>query len=249
MSKGVFFGQAEALLKIPGPPAVPWGDPTSVAVFQPGRGYLRFRLARWCWAQGWAIGIAVVTLFFPHWIPDVKWLIWLKWEVLKIIEWVFLLSLPIILPTTLFLIFFEVRNRWYLLTDRSLRIREGLWTVREMTISLANVQNVSMTQGPIQRLFGIADIDVATAGGGELDPAGGQSMHRGVLRGMENAEAVRDRIVRSWNEARTEAEHGPDREPEPGIAADPHPLLAAADALATEARHLRTGLGRRMKSV
>ncbi len=244
----IWGGQAEELLKVPGPPAAPFGDPTSVEVFRPGRGFLRYRIARWFLGEGWAIGIAIVTIFFPQWIPDVPVLRWLKWDFLHTLEWLFLLVLPIYLPISMFLIHLDYRNRWYVLTDRSLRIREGVWIVREMTISLANVQNVSMSQGPIQRIFGIAEVDVSTAGGGELDLGDGNSMHRGVLRGVENADKVRDRIVRSWNQARERPAEDdvalPVTTPANEAPADrsPHPLLTAASGLASEARLLRARL-------
>jgi membrane protein YdbS with pleckstrin-like domain len=48
--------------------------------------------------------------------------------------------------------------RWYKTTHRSLRIREGVWLVREMTMTYANIQDISVSQGPLQRLFGIADL-------------------------------------------------------------------------------------------
>ena len=47
---------------------------------------------------------------------------------------------------------------WYVLTDRSLRIRRGILTIHETTISFENVQNVEVRQGPLQRYFGIADV-------------------------------------------------------------------------------------------
>ena len=46
---------------------------------------------------------------------------------------------------------------WYVLTDRSLRIRRKIATIQETTITFENVQNVTIREGPIQRLFGIAD--------------------------------------------------------------------------------------------
>ena len=77
--------------------------------------------------------------------------------------------------------------RWYKVTDRSLRIRAGVWNVHEMTMTFANVQNISITQGPLERLFGISDVRVETAGGGggtavPMGRAGGRlkPAHRGV---------------------------------------------------------------------
>ena len=37
----------------------------------------------------------------------------------------------------------DFEKRWYLVTDRSLRVREGVVNVREMTIMFANIQNIS----------------------------------------------------------------------------------------------------------
>ena len=58
----------------------------------------------------------------------------------------------------------DFEKRWYLVTNRSLRVREGVVKLREMTITFANIQNISISQGPIQRLLGIADLRVDTAG-------------------------------------------------------------------------------------
>src|SRR5207249_3022813 len=60
----------------------------------------------------------------------------------------------------------DYEKRWYVVTDRSLRIREGVVKVREMTVNFANIQNISISQGPLQRILGIADLRVDTAGGG-----------------------------------------------------------------------------------
>ncbi|MFY0578895.1 PH domain-containing protein [Cystobacter fuscus] len=53
---------------------------------------------------------------------------------------------------------------WYVLSDRSLRIRRGVWTLHETTITFENVQNVKITQGPLQRLLGFSDLVIETAG-------------------------------------------------------------------------------------
>src|SRR4029077_20010196 len=77
-------------------------------------------------------------------------------------------------------------KRWYVVTDRSLRVREGVLRVSEMTVTFANIQNISVSQGPIQRALGIADLRVDTAGGGSTTPghAATQSMHTAWLRGI-----------------------------------------------------------------
>jgi hypothetical protein len=70
-----------------------------------------------------------------------------------------------------------------------------------MTMTFANIQNISVAQGPLQRLFGIADLKVDSAGGGgggALQAKGdifGQTsrfnMHTAFFRGVDNAEEIK----------------------------------------------------------
>jgi len=88
--------------------------------------------------------------------------------------------------------------RYYVFTERSLRVREGAWTVKEKTITYANVQNLHIKQGPLQRAFGIKDLKVDTAGGGGAVPGSGQGKgheHSITVAGVENAGELRDRIL------------------------------------------------------
>jgi membrane protein YdbS with pleckstrin-like domain len=87
-------------------------------------------------------------------------------------------------------------STWYLLSDRSLRIRSGIWTIRETTITFENVQNVEISQGPVERLFGIADVTVETAGGGKHESGDGSgSSHTGLIEGVADAARIRDLIM------------------------------------------------------
>jgi membrane protein YdbS with pleckstrin-like domain len=88
--------------------------------------------------------------------------------------------------------------RWYIVTDRSLRIRQGILKFEETTLTFANVQNVSVRQGPVERWFGFANVLVETAGGGgtavQKEQAIAQGGHKGLIRGLENADQVRELI-------------------------------------------------------
>ena len=83
---------------------------------------------------------------------------------------------------------FELRH--YLVGDRSLRVSHGALTRQEVTLSYANVQNIEVTQGPFERLFGIQSLVVTTAGGASERP-GEQGGHRAVLAGLNNADELR----------------------------------------------------------
>jgi hypothetical protein len=155
------------------------------------------------------------------------------------------------LPITYAMVRLDYEMRWYIVTDRSLRIREGIASVREMTMTFANVQNLAIEQGPIQRLLKISDLKVRTAGGGdskqdEEDKSEG-SLHIGYMRGVDNAREIRDTVLARLKKLKDSGLGDPDDRataPSPGDAA---PALApdtltAAQELLTEARNLRQTL-------
>jgi hypothetical protein len=134
--------------------------------------------------------------------------------------------------------------RWYMVTDRSLRIRSGLWTVQEITMSFANIQQVIASQGPLQRLMSIADVRVESAGGGgraQQEHGRSDSMHTGVFHGVENAAEIRDLILERLRQFRETGLGDPDEKiHEPAQASSPDgEILVAARQVLSEARALR----------
>lgn len=185
-------GALLALMRCPiGPPDPPAGTPPSVQIFRASKNYLLFNLA------GIAIVFFIFTLCFlifallmtqDQKVAEARFLIWL-------------------LPTGIalfgvlafFLTRLEYDMRYYVVTDRSLRIREGVWTITEVTLTFANVQHLEIKQGPVQQMLGIADLVVRTAGGSapasnEVTLSARRQGHRGVFRGIENASEIRDQI-------------------------------------------------------
>ena len=60
----------------------------------------------------------------------------------------------------------------------------------------------TVRQGPLQRLLGISELVVTTAGGGSAGAGAGkpghaaiEPIHTGVLRGVDNADSIRDLIL------------------------------------------------------
>ena len=141
---------------------------------------------------------------------------------------------------TFVLLRLDFEQRWYIVSDRSLRIREGLVQLREQTVTFANVQHVSIRQNPLQRLLGIAELQVRTAGGKSAEGEQGEKatdLHVARFRGIANPEAVREAIRARLRQHRDAGLGDPDDH----AAATPY-LLAAARELAQEARGLRTAL-------
>ncbi len=181
------------LARVPAQPHVPEGAQESVRVFNAGRNYFTWRLILWGIANaGIALGILVAFAF--SFIPTLPPLVRTIWRVLASgAASVFVLSLPI----TYFLQRLNYEMRWYIVTDRSLRIRSGVVWLREMTMTFANVQGIRVNANPIQRLLGLANVEVQSAGGGGTHHAHGatSSSHVAEFEGVDNAEAIRDLMV------------------------------------------------------
>jgi len=138
-----------------------------------------------------------------HWLAD-----WPRWtlSIIHLAEYAALIFLTVQIPTTFFLIRLEYEQHWYIVTDRSLRVRTGLFSLKESTMSFANLQQVEVKQGPLQRLLKIADVRVRSAGGGSTSDhhKSGDSMHLSIFHGVDNASEIRDLILarlRSYQQA------------------------------------------------
>ena len=86
---------------------------------------------------------------------------------------------------------YELRH--YLVGDKSLRVSHGALVRREVTLSYANIQNVEVTQGPLEGLFKIKTLTISTAGGSAAP--GTVNLHEARLEGLKNAEEVKQLIL------------------------------------------------------
>lgn len=150
------------------------------------------------------------------------------------------------IPVTLAVVRLEYEQHWYIVTDRSLRIRTGIFQLTESTMSFANLQQVEVKQGPLQRLLGLADVRVQSAGGGGSghdEKSGGDSLHTGIFHSVENAAEIRDLILARLRQFRAAGLGDPD---DPNLATGVPPAttaaLAAAREMLAEARALRQSL-------
>lgn len=164
--------------------------------------------------------------------------------VMTIVEVVGILGYLAQIPITLAAVRLDYELRWYMVTDRSLRIRSGIWKLRETTMSFANLQQVVVSQGPLQRLLSIADVRVQSAGGGggsgNEQMKKDDSLHSGVFHGVDNAQEIRDLILRRLSRFREAGLGDPDdrhQQSESPFASEE--LQTAALQLLEEARRLR----------
>jgi membrane protein YdbS with pleckstrin-like domain len=235
------------VLRVPAEPTPPAGAPESINIFRASRNYYLLNLLKWGFAQVMTfLGIAI--LFMATWSVDLRD----ATTPLRVIKVIALIIFLLQLPISYLFVRFDYEMRWYIVTDRSLRIRYGLQQIREMTMTFANIQQISIRQGPLQRLLRIADLQVRTAGGGSASHygegsghgAGGHSMHLGYFRGVENANAIRDLMLERLRRWRDTGLGDPDEVQvvKPTIVSkddSPPMVLAAAKQVLTEARALR----------
>jgi hypothetical protein len=154
------------------------------------------------------------------------------------------------LPVTFAGVRLEYEMHWYIVTDRSLRIRTGLLRLQESTMSFANLQQVEVKQGPLQRLLGLADVHVQSAGGGEREHGQvGDSLHTGIFHSVNNANEIRDLILGRLREFRQAGLGDPDDHGHHGAVpaaasgdASSGDAVAAAREVLAEARALRAAL-------
>ena len=184
-----------AILKVPPEPLDPMGEVKMLKVFRAAQGYYRYRMLQYLIGQAvlftMGLGIAIGLFFTPKINQPLL--------IIGVTCGVCLLFLQSAFAYAMVRLDFEMR--WYKITDRSLRIREGITHVREMTMTFANIQNLTISQGPLQKLFGISDLKVQSAGGGgtgmhsNQEQAGMFNAHTAYFRGVDNAAAIRDMML------------------------------------------------------
>jgi membrane protein YdbS with pleckstrin-like domain len=227
------------LLKTPLPPSL---DTAQVRVFRSAPAYRQYRLLFWAVKQaGLVAGLLFGALFLNRFVlriehPLPQKLIW----AVEAFAW---LGFLVQLPVGFLVARIDYAFRWYILSDKSLRVREGVLSFQEKTMTFANIQQVSIQQNPLQRLLGIADVKVETAGGGshkseDSGASHGEGLHEAYFRGVSNAGEIRDTILARVRQQR-DAGLG---EATPAPTAGPEAALAAARELLTEMKALRRAL-------
>ncbi|MBU8896742.1 PH domain-containing protein [Corallococcus sp. H22C18031201] len=237
------------VLKVPPTPQPPGGAPDSLRIFRAARPFYRYKCFLWTARQlASAVGLCVGFIFVEMVLARLTYAP-AAW-VLRLVETFVWVAYFVQVPVTLAVLRLDFELRWYMVTDRSLRVREGILHLREKTMTFANIQEVAISQGPVQRMLGIADVRVRSAGGGSRGPAhesGGatESAHEAYFRGVSDAAAIRDVIRDRVRQYRDTGLGDPDA-PAPAVLAPRVEAgsspLDAAHVLLTEVRGLRQSL-------
>lgn len=179
------------------PPALPSSPGSPVDSFKPAIGflnYLRFQF----WVGLLVIDGAILVAWIAVTIAEPAW------GLILLAPALFLAIVPDIV--VYLAIHLRYDTTWYVLSDRSLRIRRGIWIIHETTITFENIQNVKVHQGPLQRWFGIANVSIETAGGGGQPQGQGsswQASHCGLIEGVADAHRIRELIMSRLGRSRS----------------------------------------------
>ena len=222
-------------LQVPSAPEIPEGSAGSLRVFRAGENYYAWLVFVWATGSVFA-GLGLLTFSvagsrgverFPPWAH-------VAWAAFLVVAWSLYFSA---LTLTFLARRLNFRLRWYIVTDRSLRIRSGVFAVTELTMTYRNVQEIRVTAGPLQHALGLATVEVHAAGGGG-DPKHGGGGHVGRLEGLSNATEIRDVMVERLRQYRDSGLG----DVVPAGAALQVSELAAARVMLDEARALRACL-------
>lgn len=232
---------AERLLRIPPDPGPPPGDEACTRVFRAAPAFYKYLLLLWALKSLLALFIVLSVMIAP--VAGAFALVKQGNQsglLLLFIPGLVFLLLIVSRLFALALVRLDFEKRWYVVTDRSLRVREGIVVVREMTVTFANIQNIAISQGPLQRALGIADLRVDTAGGGAATQGkhAGPNLHTAWLRGVNNASEVRQVIQDRLRQFKDTGLGDHDERLAPTSSSTPA-LLAALRDLGDEARALR----------
>jgi membrane protein YdbS with pleckstrin-like domain len=221
-----------AMLRVPPEPQIPEGSRESVLTFRAGRNFYRWQVLAWAAPHLGLLPIAAVYVFGLFRMGSAPFWVRVTYDTAGVLALIFLLAEALV---TFLALKWSYELRWYIVTDRSLRIRSGVWNVEELTMTFANIQEIRVASGPIQKYLGLADVEVRSAGGGAAGPRGEQGGHTASFEGVDNANEIRDLIVNRLRAYRDLGLGGVEHHESEGS-------LTAAHAVLEESRALRRAL-------
>ena len=175
---------------LPAMPSLPDGSPELAKTFHAGRTYWRLGILSWLFTTLLQL-IPVVALQVLLTTRGDQYTETVNF-ILRGVQILIVFVVTASLPFTYAARYLDYRLRWYVVTDRSLRIRYGIFTVRELTMTFANIQEIRVSAGLIQNFFGLADVEVHSAGGGSGEGPGQANTHVARFEHVDNATEIRD---------------------------------------------------------
>jgi membrane protein YdbS with pleckstrin-like domain len=223
----------QAALHVPPYPQPPEGSPETIQVFHPGRNYYTLCLLVWFFSHLLVLaGLIAAHMIAAQMIDSGPFREMPEWARItwRIIEGLAVFAFAASAAFTFISQRLNYDLRWYIITDRSLRIRTGVLNIQELTMTFSNIQEIRVSAGPVQNLLKLADVEVQSAGGGSKDGSG----HIARFQSVSNANAIRDLMVERLRQYRDSGLG----EATAHLGAAPDQAIDAAHAVLAEVRAL-----------
>ncbi|MFX0108410.1 MAG: PH domain-containing protein [Candidatus Hodarchaeota archaeon] len=152
------------------------------------------------WVMGSLVfwGVSYLILIFDRGVTFAAWLeyIWFWWPLASLVYWV--IMIPIYALIMIGLLLYINRIRYSVRTEKGdpmpeIFVRKGLINITEKHVPFRTITNIASRAGIFDRLFGIGNVEIHTAGFSGGAQAGAQPEER--LEGLLFFEALRDFIL------------------------------------------------------
>jgi hypothetical protein len=96
----------------------------------------------------------IISIILSIFLWEVKWLV-ISLSVLLVIELIFVIFIPII----------RYKRYKYRITDEEIDVIEGFIWITRRIVPIERLHKIEISQGPIDRMYKLAKVEVTTAGG------------------------------------------------------------------------------------
>ena len=169
------------------PPTLPVTQGERLISFHPSRSYLLY-LKLYFWIAFVVVDVAILIGWLVVFVASPPLAALLALPALAVA----------ILPDLVAYVAIHLRydTMWYVMSERSIRCRRGIWVILEHTITFENVQDIHVHRGPVQYFFGISTIVIETAGAAEGEGHNEFAVgNKAIMQGIDNPDEIRDLIL------------------------------------------------------
>ena len=122
------------------------------------------------WVIGRTIGLVsfvVIYLVLRFFLPrlEINSINYIIDHYISLINMIILIIIALIAIAAYIEPFFEYKQWSYRINEEEIYFTEGIFFKRSVTIPIVRIQNINLSEGPINRKFNLADVNIGTAGG------------------------------------------------------------------------------------
>lgn len=122
------------------------------------------------WILGRTIGLIVLVIIYLGIIfvlpkMDIQWADYILNNHMRIVNILSFIIIGITVLSAYIEPFFEYKQWSYRIDEEEIFFTEGVFFKRSVTIPIVRIQNINLSEGPVNRKFNLADVKIGTAGG------------------------------------------------------------------------------------